>query len=49
VGVGSRSEATRLALQEMWIGIAEITQADLNGSSQDGSSQDGSSGTPRRG
>jgi DNA-binding NarL/FixJ family response regulator len=32
VGVGSRSEATRLALQEMWIGIAEITQADLNGS-----------------
>jgi len=49
VGVRSRSEATRLALQEMWIGIAEITQADLNGSSQDGSSQDGSSGTPRRG
>jgi DNA-binding NarL/FixJ family response regulator len=44
VGVGSRSEATRLALQEMWIGISEITQADL-----DGSSQDGSSGTPRRG
>ena len=31
VGVGSRSEATRLALQEMWIGIAEITQADLDG------------------
>jgi DNA-binding NarL/FixJ family response regulator len=49
VGVGSRSEATRLALQEMWIGIAEITQADLNGYSQDGYSQDGSSGTPRRG
>jgi DNA-binding NarL/FixJ family response regulator len=32
VGVGSRSEATRLALQEMWIGISEITQADLDGS-----------------
>jgi DNA-binding NarL/FixJ family response regulator len=44
VGVGSRSEATRVALQEQWIGISEITQADL-----DGSSQDGSSGTPRRG
>jgi DNA-binding NarL/FixJ family response regulator len=36
VGVGSRSEATRLALQEMWIGIAEITQADLDGSDLDG-------------
>ena len=32
VGVGSRSEATRLALQEQWIGIAEITEADLDGS-----------------
>jgi DNA-binding NarL/FixJ family response regulator len=32
VGVGSRSEATRVALQEMWIGISEITQADLDGS-----------------
>jgi DNA-binding NarL/FixJ family response regulator len=32
VGVGSRSEATRVALQEMWIGIAEITSADLDGS-----------------
>jgi DNA-binding NarL/FixJ family response regulator len=32
VGVGSRSEATRLALQEQWIGIAEITSADLDGS-----------------
>jgi len=32
VGVGSRSEATRLALQEQWIGISEITQADLDGS-----------------
>jgi DNA-binding NarL/FixJ family response regulator len=31
VGVGSRSEATRLALQEMWIGISEITQVDLDG------------------
>jgi len=31
VGVRSRSEATRLALQEMWIGITEITQADLDG------------------
>jgi DNA-binding NarL/FixJ family response regulator len=36
VGVGSRSEATRLALQEMWIGISEITQADLDGSDLDG-------------
>jgi DNA-binding NarL/FixJ family response regulator len=45
VGVGSRSEATRLALQEMWLGIAEITQADLDGSDLDGhgpgSPQDG--------
>ena len=32
VGVGSRSEATRLALQEQWIGIADITAADLDGS-----------------
>jgi len=40
VGVGSRSEATRLALQEMWIGISEITQADLDGSGR-GSPQDG--------
>jgi DNA-binding NarL/FixJ family response regulator len=31
VGVRSRSEATRVALQEMWIGIAEITHADLDG------------------
>jgi DNA-binding NarL/FixJ family response regulator len=30
-GVRSRSEAVRLALQEMWIGISEITQADLDG------------------
>jgi DNA-binding NarL/FixJ family response regulator len=40
VGVRSRSEATRLALQEMWIGISEITQADLDGSGP-GSPQDG--------
>jgi DNA-binding NarL/FixJ family response regulator len=31
VGVRSRSEATRVALQEMWIGISEITHADLDG------------------
>lgn len=36
VGVGSRSEATRVALQEQWIGIGEITQADLDGSDLDG-------------
>jgi hypothetical protein len=40
VGVRSRSEATRVALQEMWIGISEITQADLDGSGP-GSPQDG--------
>src|SRR5829696_9141559 len=40
VGVGSRSEATRVALKEMWIGISEITQADLDGSGP-GSVQDG--------
>jgi DNA-binding NarL/FixJ family response regulator len=39
-GVGSRSEATRVALQEQWIGISEITQADLDGSGP-GSLQDG--------
>ena len=39
-GVGSRSEATRVALQEQWIGISEITQADLDGSGP-GSPQDG--------
>jgi DNA-binding NarL/FixJ family response regulator len=32
IGVGSRSEATRTALQEQWIGISEITSADLDGS-----------------
>jgi DNA-binding NarL/FixJ family response regulator len=31
VGVRSRSEATRLALQEQWIGVSEITHADLDG------------------
>jgi DNA-binding NarL/FixJ family response regulator len=31
IGVGSRSEATRMALQEQWIGIAEITSAELDG------------------
>jgi DNA-binding NarL/FixJ family response regulator len=40
VGVRSRSEATRVALQEQWIGISEITQADLDGSGP-GSPQDG--------
>ncbi len=50
VGVGSRSEATRLALQEMWIGISEITQADLDGSDLDGSDLDGHGpGSPQDG
>jgi DNA-binding NarL/FixJ family response regulator len=40
VGVRSRSEATRVALQEQWIGLSEITQADLDGSGP-GSPQDG--------
>jgi DNA-binding NarL/FixJ family response regulator len=40
VGVRSRSEATRVALQEQWIGIAEITEADLDGSGP-GSPHDG--------
>jgi DNA-binding NarL/FixJ family response regulator len=31
VGVRSRSEATRLALQEQWIGVSEITHVDLDG------------------
>jgi hypothetical protein len=30
IGVDSRSEAVRLALQEQWIGHSEITQADLD-------------------
>jgi DNA-binding NarL/FixJ family response regulator len=41
IRVGSRSEATRVALQEQWIGIAEITSAELDGyaslDSEDGS------------
>jgi DNA-binding NarL/FixJ family response regulator len=44
-GVGSRSEAVRIALMEQWIGLADITHADLDGSS-DGSAppeQDGRS------
>jgi DNA-binding NarL/FixJ family response regulator len=32
VGAGSRTEATRVALQEQWIGISEITSGDLDGS-----------------
>jgi DNA-binding NarL/FixJ family response regulator len=32
IGVGSRSEAIRMALVEQWIGIYEITSADSNGS-----------------
>ena len=37
MGVGSRGEAVRTALTEQWIGLREITHADLDGSS-DGSS-----------
>ena len=33
IGVGSRSEAVRMALMEQWIGLAEITSADGDGSS----------------
>lgn len=33
IGVGSRSEAVRMALMEQWIGIGEITSADGAGSS----------------
>src|SRR5215212_2875594 len=33
IGVGSRSEAVRMALTEQWIGIREITHADLDGAS----------------
>jgi len=32
IGVGSRSEAVRMALVEQWIGLNEITSADSNGS-----------------
>jgi DNA-binding NarL/FixJ family response regulator len=42
IGVGSRSEAVRMALMEQWIGIREITHADLDGAS--GVSSGGSSG-----
>src|SRR5829696_6854138 len=28
IGVGSRSEAVRMALKEQWIGLSEITSAD---------------------
>ena len=33
IGVGSRSEGVRKALMEQWIGLAEITSADGDGSS----------------
>jgi DNA-binding NarL/FixJ family response regulator len=33
IGVGSRSGAVRMALMEQWIGLAEITSADGDGSS----------------
>ena len=42
IGVGSRSEAVRIALMEQWIGIRDITHADLDGSS--GGSSSSSSG-----
>jgi len=32
IGVGSRSEAVRMALMEQWIGLNEITSAHSNGS-----------------
>ncbi len=32
IGVGSRSEAVRMALMEQWIGLREITTAVSNGS-----------------
>jgi DNA-binding NarL/FixJ family response regulator len=35
IGVGSRSEAVRMALVEQWIGLNEITSAHSNGSSGD--------------
>ena len=36
IGVGSRSEAVRMALMEQWIGLSEITEAaDGDGSSGD--------------
>ena len=33
IGVGSRSQAVRMALMEQWIGLAEITSADGDGHS----------------
>jgi DNA-binding NarL/FixJ family response regulator len=42
IGVGSRSEAVRMALMEQWIGLSEITE---EASSRDGSSPDGTSGS----
>jgi ATP/maltotriose-dependent transcriptional regulator MalT len=41
IGVGSRTEAVRMALMEQWIGLADISHADLDGSAppdQDGRS-----------
>jgi DNA-binding NarL/FixJ family response regulator len=43
IGVRSRSEAVRMALMEQWIGIRDITHADLDGSS--GGSSGGSDGS----
>jgi DNA-binding NarL/FixJ family response regulator len=45
IGVGSRSEAVRMALMEQWIGIRDITHADLDGSS---GGSDGSGNQIRR-
>jgi len=46
MGVGSRTEAVRMALSEQWIGLTEITHADLDGSS---SGSDGLGGWAARG
>jgi DNA-binding NarL/FixJ family response regulator len=43
IGVGSRSEAVRMALMEQCIGLSEITHADLDGAS--GGSSGGSDGS----
>jgi DNA-binding NarL/FixJ family response regulator len=45
IGVGSRSEAVRMALMEQWIGIRDITHADGGGSS---GGSDGSGNQIRR-
>jgi DNA-binding NarL/FixJ family response regulator len=45
IGVGSRSEAVRMALMEQWIGIRDITHADGDGSS---GGSDGSGNQIRR-